>query len=31
MQTPANKHPDAMVNKIPDFVFKAGKDMDAEL
>ena len=31
MQTPANKFPDAMINKIPEFVFKADKDMDPEL
>lgn len=28
MQTPANKYPDANINKIPDFVFKADKDME---
>lgn len=31
METPANKNPDAMVNKIPEFVFKADKDMEMEL
>lgn len=31
MQTPANKYPDAFVNKIPDFVFRAEKEMEMEL